>query len=731
MSRNFKQSLSYHVHLYSLADVPCMIIDGVAKSSGYKIGEKLHKYKCKAQWNAVLIENEWFPIDLFWASTCVALNSGDAKKLAKDKKKNKENGEAEDNEDTEPPVEEIIEKPKPKSKKKKLDKKALMKIKHTEEIDECYFLTEPKNLLWTHLPDKEEWQLVKNPMSFYEFEKQVYVRERLYEIGIDIEGKHNRQCKHRTKQGKAYVDLNLPPRWAAKMQFKTNFYRSKSTAFCKEEEDVSLEHCVVWEVKGSTLQYDINIPVYGQFRLDIFARNPMIRGLKDFDLICSYIVYSPMPERVEIPLPDHPLLGWGQNKESNKIGLKPVSHKMSKLGTDSGQCEFRFKGAKNLNIDVRLKHRTVDEGSLSKYVMTRWNDGEYVINTRLPKEGYYALKIYGKTSEPGKTNIFNYLIRCKGRKIRDEPFPVMCQNMLGESVLAKNLGIRILDKDSGITTAGKGRGKLHLCPEGPVQLMYEIHTLDAKAMKRVNLMVKREHGVESVHYILPDPGEYVLTVYSYKDEDESKLYVVYTSLIHSTGSVGDSVFTPRHAIGDNEEFWNGHHDIPVETIEATDNELYLPYPENLTSDVVAYLDVNQGNGPQKNTQIEKVVVDEETLFKVTLPEVNYCAVNVYERNEGYFIKTINKYFIIAGTDGSSAFNPEDDESMLFSPTPAPSVNADEIEGKFIPASYKLSASLYCMCCVVLNFIQYHCKSVGYLCVRCTCSTTKCAKTDAF
>jgi hypothetical protein len=52
-------------------------------------------------------------------------------------------------------------------------------------------------------------------------------------------------------------------------------------------------------------------------------------------------------------------------------------------------------------------------------------------------------------------------------------------------------------------------------------------------------------------------------------------------------------------------------------------EVYLPYPET-NLDVVAYLDTNQGNGPQKNTAIERITVDEEPLFKITLTDINYC-----------------------------------------------------------------------------------------------------------
>ncbi|XP_076080221.1 uncharacterized protein LOC143051045 [Mytilus galloprovincialis] len=700
--------------LCQLADVPCVIIDGIAKSSAFKIGEKINKRRTKAQWNAVLIDGEWRLVDLFWASTCVELNSGEAKKIAQNKK-NSYAKNTDDETDVKSPVPFLVngkemvpdkgpednrmtdklengdiksnkehseqnksETVKPKVKRKKLDMKKFKQMKHTEDADDCYFLTDPRDLLWTHLPDDEDWQLAEKQLPFLEFEKRVYVRERLYELGIGFEGKHNVQCKHKTKQGKVSLDLKLPRRWAAKLGFRYNFYRSKSTAFCKEDDDGSLEHCVEWEVKGDILEIDINIPVYGQFRLDLFAKNPLFRAVREFDLICSYIVYSPMPPRIEIPLPDHPELGWGQNKQSDKFGLKPISHKLSKISTDTGQLELKFQGQKNLNLNVRLKHRILEEGTLSQYSTLRWHDGEYILNLRLPKDGYYAMKLYGKTTEPGKSNLLNYLIRCRCKKPNDEPFPILSQTMLGEAVLAKSLGIRVLDKENGIATAGKGRGKIHICSEMGDSLMYEMHSNDPEAMKRVNLIIKNEHGIESVHYILPVAGEYFFSVYTHKDNDITKLYTVYTSLIHSTGSIGDSVFSPRSAIGDNKGFWHGKHIIPIETIEATEKEVYLPYPES-PYELVAYLDTNQGNGPQKTSAIEKVIVDDEVLFKVTVPDINYCAVNVFQRNDGNLIKTINKYFITTTTEENSQEDVMEEDFPLYSKTP--DLDQDDITEK--------------------------------------------------
>jgi transglutaminase/protease-like cytokinesis protein 3 len=50
-----------------------------------------------------------------------------------------------------------------------MDLKKFRQIKHTEDADDCYFFTNPRDLLWTHLPDDPAWQLVDEPMSFWKW----------------------------------------------------------------------------------------------------------------------------------------------------------------------------------------------------------------------------------------------------------------------------------------------------------------------------------------------------------------------------------------------------------------------------------------------------------------------------------------------------------------------------------------------------------------------------------
>ena len=48
-----------------------MMLTGMNKSAAYEVGSELNYDLLSAQWNTVVVEGEWHPLDLLWASSCV------------------------------------------------------------------------------------------------------------------------------------------------------------------------------------------------------------------------------------------------------------------------------------------------------------------------------------------------------------------------------------------------------------------------------------------------------------------------------------------------------------------------------------------------------------------------------------------------------------------------------------------------------------------------------------
>ncbi|ELU05904.1 hypothetical protein CAPTEDRAFT_106467, partial [Capitella teleta] len=116
------------------ASLPSLIITGVNKSAAYELGAPINHEAMGAQWNVVLVNDEWRLMDVYWASTCVVGKHNDDD--------NDEEGET------------------------------------MHQINEFFFIPDPDALICTHLPDEEDWQLLNAPITTEAYEQMVYIRER-------------------------------------------------------------------------------------------------------------------------------------------------------------------------------------------------------------------------------------------------------------------------------------------------------------------------------------------------------------------------------------------------------------------------------------------------------------------------------------------------------------------------------------------------------------------------
>jgi len=100
-----------------LADIKCEIVEGYAKGLGYTKGQKFEKPN--HAWNAVMLDNKWYLMDVTWASGVPRQLSG---------------GE--------------------------------------RNIDlESFFMADPKEFIEKHLPEDPTWQLLTEKKTLEEFEK--------------------------------------------------------------------------------------------------------------------------------------------------------------------------------------------------------------------------------------------------------------------------------------------------------------------------------------------------------------------------------------------------------------------------------------------------------------------------------------------------------------------------------------------------------------------------------
>lgn len=120
------------------AGLMCKTISGYAKGANYNPSKKFDKMQCQHSWNAVFVDGVWRLVDCHWAARRIV-------------------GKQSANWD---------------------------RIKY--DLDEYYFMPNPSQLIFTHFPEDDCWQLLDNPITLAQFENLVAVKSAFFKYGLEI-----------------------------------------------------------------------------------------------------------------------------------------------------------------------------------------------------------------------------------------------------------------------------------------------------------------------------------------------------------------------------------------------------------------------------------------------------------------------------------------------------------------------------------------------------------------
>jgi hypothetical protein len=120
--------------LCELSGLEAVVIEGFGKGYGYSVGSKVPGQSNHA-WNGVKIDGEWRLVDSTWGAGYLDPEEG-----------------------------------------------------FVERFEEFYFLTPPEELIWTHLPEDPDWQLLDDPISREEFEGLVFAKPAFFNNDMRIVG---------------------------------------------------------------------------------------------------------------------------------------------------------------------------------------------------------------------------------------------------------------------------------------------------------------------------------------------------------------------------------------------------------------------------------------------------------------------------------------------------------------------------------------------------------------
>ena len=199
-------------------------------------------------------------------------------------------------------------------------------------------------------------------------------------------------------------------------QYMTRSKRKGDTEkrmFSNRQTIEELQQFVFMSRVDSKITFEIVCPVPGVYVLDVKSQTLSENSIhSDLFLVCSFkftCQESSPPSDCE-PFPDAPDIGWGPTPLCYKFGIRPVSHISSRINfvpSEPTKIKFELHDSRDFKTEM---FGTKSGKDLNDNVMHEINGKSLVVTAAIPKEGTYALKLFGKKSSGDFLNIINYLL---------------------------------------------------------------------------------------------------------------------------------------------------------------------------------------------------------------------------------------------------------------------------------------------------------------------------------
>ncbi|XP_021342305.1 uncharacterized protein LOC110442821 [Mizuhopecten yessoensis] len=625
-----------HAHLlYALclmAKLPCVIINGVTKHGGYNIGDPIDKKLHGSRWNAVLINGEWRLIDVYWAISTVD-DGGKHDKIYVDFDGNiNVHSTVKDNESV-------------------------------QRMNEAFFIADPENLIYTHFPDDPQWQLLSQPITLKQFERQTYIRERFHDMGIALPQKlQDKPCVLLSKGKPVQIPLDLPEKRSKDFRFK---YTLVQTAGLHSEDNrpkPALERFVMMQHALDRVQFTLHFPWEGMFRFDVFGTDVTRSEL--FSLIISYAIKCKEATPNCQALPDIPMLGWGPNPVASAVGLTPTTSIGAIISTDTGTVAIKLKTKGITKLTHTMKSLQVEEATLSRYAVSETGKDTCTISVRIPTNGEYGLNIYANSKEKDKRknqnkNLLSFLIRCDMKtEAETSPFPNVLGNQVGMKSGATELGVVQQGDNCDRKVAVNGKITLQFAVAEDASLHFELHSNNPQGKNTMAGVEKRVDNMCDYVMELPVAGMYAVNVFGTRNVENATITEVYSCIIQSEGNGTAATITDNNKPGLNKNkgkfktLDDSKHGFN-KTIYTTTGSVKVPMPV-IAGEVFPSLKRTDATD-EGDSVTATVLVSDGNQLEIRMKVSGDYLLDLFSKESTGNIKTIGRYTITydSGSDTDS------------------------------------------------------------------------------
>ena len=586
--------------------VPCVIITGVNKSAPYRLGGPVNTTELCAQWNAVLIDDQWRLVDTFWASTCMMNDQSKEWVLL---------GSDNDQHSTDNGVE-VSSKGDVFLDMEGTEGEGAEQDVLQTRVNEFFFLTDPDMLLSTHLPDDASWQMTETPISAKDFEEQAYLRERFFQLDASLIEDSLSKCVVSARKGELDIAFGIPPSTAQYMQFASLIYIEQGTAAPGTD---PLERYVFYQKKSDMVKFALQFPIKGKFKVSIFGMNTIEHNT--MELVASYLVKAKAKKGAQ-PLPDIPEIGWGPGAEMERAGLS-TDQKEAVIETHDGHVELRFKKSNPLSVLQAMKNNHLDDWLLRRVAVLREEGDDVLVSIRLPEPGEYGFKLYGdsKDHEGDLANICNYLIKSVNPLATPAVFPKLHRGVLGPGQYADPFGVQPISHPGGDIKTADDKLTVTFSHLPDTELMVEPTSESHTQAELARNVTRTERDGETTFNVgLHSMGELGLNVYARKKDSASpRIYHAYSYLVDSTQDIQRlAPINGKPSTSEEQEVQTSRG-----TVDVADP------PASLGKDLVGQLERRQAQDPVDNNALARTAAGD--AFRAKLPNLGTYDLDLFDK----------------------------------------------------------------------------------------------------
>ncbi len=259
---------------FRAAGIQCHVVGGIRKSIQYEVGDAIIPDDLAGVWNAVLVDGEWRLIDILWASLSVVRRWT--------------------------PCWEVIDEERVhiQSRSQHVDEVQKCHGSTMYEVDEFFFLTDPKHLIYSHLSAELKWQLLKEPLKLEAFERNPFLKSYFFKYLQSSDSIID------TTKGEAKLLIELiPSNVSRNMEFVYKLCRKLDDGV---EEDITMDRCVLYQKTPTHREYYIRFPTVGHYKMEIYGGE---QDAPDLDLLCAYAFTCDIVGEKAGQTPDAPFIG--------------------------------------------------------------------------------------------------------------------------------------------------------------------------------------------------------------------------------------------------------------------------------------------------------------------------------------------------------------------------------------------------------------------------------------